>query len=157
MRDRLESAFELVDGLLWRKEIVDTLGRRYPRKLVENVANNGDGYCKVRFKGGLISYHRIIWVLLNGDVPEGTQIDHIDGNRVNNSIDNLRLVTNRENSQNRVRHRKGRLVGCSYHKLTNKWRAYTVIGSKQRHLGLFNTEQEAHEAYLVAAEGLRYA
>jgi hypothetical protein len=44
--------------------------------------------------------HRVIWVYFNGDIPEGMQIDHIDGNKLNNSLSNLRCVTRYENVHN---------------------------------------------------------
>lgn len=150
----IREVFELIDGELWRKECVGKNGHKLSRRLVENVANNVYGYCIVRFKGRNVPYHRIIWVLLNGDIPVGIQIDHIDGNKINNDISNLRLVSNRENQQNQVKHRNGRLVGCYYKKQVRKWRAQITVNGKLKHLGYFETEQEAHEAYLNALEGL---
>ena len=146
----LQETFEIVDGELWRKEFVRSDGRKYPRRLVKNVANNGDGYCRVQFKDRMVTYHRIVWTLLNGDIPEGMEIDHIDGNRINNDINNLRLVTGRENNLNRVKHRNGRLFGCCYNKQKRKWKAQIWVNGKRKHLGSFDTELEAHEAYLKA-------
>lgn len=150
----LQEVFEFVNGELWRKEYVDILGHRRPRKLVENVAN-ANGYCDVRFKGRNVRYHRIIWILLNGDIPAKMDIDHIDGNRVNNNVNNLRLSTRRENTQNRIEHRKGKLVGCCYNKLKRKWRAVIQVNGKHKFLGLYDTEQEAHNAYKKALEGIK--
>ena len=138
-----------MDGELWRKASVCNDGHKHSRKLVKNVANC-KGYCRVGFKGRIIPYHRIIWVLLNGDIPAGMEIDHIDGDRINNNISNLRLVTRRENLQNLAKHRSGRLVGCCYHKLARKWRAQIQVNGKRKHLGLYETEQEAHGVYLKA-------
>lgn len=143
---QIKEVFEFVDGELWRKAYVRSNGRKYRRKLVKNIAN-ANGYCDVSFKGRNVRYHRIIWVLLNGDIPAGMEIDHIDGNRVNNSITNLRLVSQRENTQNRIEHRNGRLVGCYYDKQRRKWRAQIQVNDKSKSLGRFHTEQEAHEAY----------
>jgi hypothetical protein len=150
----LQEIFEIVDGELWRKAYVDKLGHKRPRKLVKNIANHADGYCDVKFKGRMVKYHRVIWILLNGDIQAGMDIDHIDGNKVNNEISNLRLVSNRENQQNQLKHRNGKLVGCNYHKPACKWQAKIQVNGKQKHLGLFSTEQEAHEAYKKALEGI---
>ena len=147
----LQEVFEFVDGELWRKEYVDQLGHKRFRKIVENIAN-ANGYCDVRFKGRNVRYHRIIWVLLNGDIPAEMDIDHIDGNRVNNNVNNLRLVTRRENTQNQVKHRNGKLVGCSYVKQHRKWRTQIQVNGKTYHLGRFDTEQEAHDIYKKALE-----
>ena len=149
-KEELRQFFEIIDGELWRKEYVGKDGHRLKRKLVKNVANSSNGYCLVGFNGRKVAYHRIIWILLNGDIPAGMQIDHIDGNRINNDIDNLRLVSHRENGQNRVEHRNGRLVGCTYCKRGHKWGAQIRVNGKNKFLGYFDTEQEAHEAYLKA-------
>lgn len=146
---KLQEVFEIVDGELWRKASVHKHGHKHLRKLVKNVANS-NGYCLVRFNGRQMHYHRIVWTLLNGDIPEGMQIDHIDGNRVNNDVNNLRLVTPRENQQNLVSHRNGDLVGCTYFKRYRKWQAQIWVNGKYKYLGLYETEQEAHEAYLKA-------
>lgn len=143
----LQEVFEIVDGELWRKEYVRSDGQRSKRKLVKNVANSSKGYCDVRLKGRVERYHRIVWELLNGDIPGGMQIDHIDGDRINNNVNNLRLVTNRENHQNQVIHRNGRLFGCYYNKQSRKWQASVRVNGKKKYLGSYDTEQEAHDAY----------
>lgn len=62
-------------------------------------------YCQVctRTLGTLLA-HRVIWELVNGPIPEGMEIDHIDRCRSNNKVDNLRLVTSSENSCNTSGH-----------------------------------------------------
>ena len=151
-QEELQEVFEYIDEKLWRKSFVDTLGHRRPRKLVENRSNSCDGYCQVKFKGRMVRYHVVVFVLLKGDIPAGYVIDHIDGNTINNNISNLRLVTNRQNNQNRAIHRNGRLVGCFYDKQRRKWRAQIGVNGKRKYLGLFDTEQEAHEAYTGCLE-----
>lgn len=152
--DEVSEAFEVIDGQLWRKGYVDFNGRVRRNKLVKNVSNHIDGYCTVKLKNRTVRYHQIIWVLFNGSITPNCMIDHIDGNRLNNSIDNLRLVLNRQNSQNRCTHRQGKLPGCNFHKPTRKWRAEIWINGKNKHIGLYKTEQEAHAAYLKAVQQL---
>jgi len=106
-------------------------------------------YLKANLFGRSVFVHRIAWFLYYNEWPV-LNIDHIDGNGLNNRINNLRHVTTRENQNNRIIHRNGRLVGCSYHKLAKKWMARIRCGQQRIHLGLFNTEQEAHERYLQA-------
>jgi hypothetical protein len=82
------------------------------------------------------------------------KIDHIDGNGLNNQKNNLRIVTNRNNTLNRKLHREGRLPGCymttrkSGDKILIYWLARMRIGKNRINLGYYKTEQEAHEAYL---------
>ena len=113
---------------------------------------NKAGYLHVSFKGALYLQHRIIYCLYTKlDVPTNLQIDHIDGDRVNNNIDNLRLVTRRENCQNQSGHRNGRLPGTTYNKPTKKWQAQILLSNGELvSLGYFNSEVEAHQRYIEA-------
>lgn len=75
-------------------------------------------------------------------------IDHIDRNKSNNNLSNLRVVTNRENSWNYGE--KGRLVGAyktKYNKL-NPWRSRACMDGKDVQIGYFKTQIEAHRAYI---------
>jgi len=89
-----------------------------------------------------------------GDRPRNghkLQVDHIDGNKSNNRIDNLQLLTNRENTskyRKSVKH-SSKYTGVSYtkYKKTNKWRATIQINYKLKHLGYYSNEYDAHLAY----------
>jgi hypothetical protein len=96
---------------------------------------------KYRIRG-----HRLAWYLHYGHLPNNS-IDHIDGNRNNNKIQNLRDVTAQQNQWN---HTKAK--GYYWHKSSNKFCAYIKINGKMKHLGLFQTKQEARNAYLKAKE-----
>lgn len=61
---------------------------------------NNQGYYVVKINYKQERVHRIIWELLKGPIPEGMVIDHIDGNRSNNSVENLRVVSVKENARN---------------------------------------------------------
>lgn len=89
--------------------------------------------------------HRVVWELVNGPIPEGMQIDHIDGNRTNNFLVNLRVVTHQQNCMNRTKAK-----GYCWHKITKKWISSIKVTGKLKHLGYFNTEAEARQAYLDA-------
>lgn len=58
------------------------------------------GYIRIKIQGVSIFAHRVVWIMLKGPIPEGLEIDHIDGNRSNNKIENLRLSQHRENMRN---------------------------------------------------------
>jgi hypothetical protein len=90
--------------------------------------------------------HRLIWVIEHNEQPE--MIDHIDGDGLNNRIENLRSVTNRINQQNGHTHREGRLPGARWNKNNNNWRSWITIKGKRIEIGSFKTEQEAHQAYM---------
>jgi hypothetical protein len=87
--------------------------------------------------------------LVIGKPSKGFETDHIDGNGLNNQKDNLRNVTHRQNQLNRKSHRDGRLPGTVLKKdgFRSKPWAAQVNGKRYGH---FATEQEAHEAYLLA-------
>jgi hypothetical protein len=149
--EEIREIFELRGDELWRKARVDTMGRRYKKKLVENTGANSDGYSQVRVNDRIEKYHRVVKCLaLKQDLPPGIEVDHEDGNRTNNSPDNLRLVTTRENQHNTHKHRAGKKVGVYFHKAGGKWVAQIQINGKHYYLGLYDTELEAHEAYLKA-------
>ena len=116
-----------------------------------NVKSDSRGYCQVKWEGKMYKVHRILYSLYHKvDVNPNLQVDHLDGNRINNTKDNLRLVTNRQNTQNRVIHREGRLQGTTLNKAKKKWEAKIRIGGEQIFLGSYETELQAHEAYLKA-------
>ena len=137
--------FKIEDDKLFRRL---KLGRW---KLVKNKANDGNGYCQVSVNNKIMKYHRLVYILYNkSDVPVGHMLDHIDGNKLNNQIQNLRVVTSRENNSNCESHRLGSLVGCCFDKHNSKWRSYIDINDRLIHLGRFATEQEAHDEYQLA-------
>jgi hypothetical protein len=129
------------------------LERRLKRIGWRTVPQHPDvhGYCTIWYKNKIYRYHRIVWVLINGkDIPVGLEIDHIDGDCMNNNINNLRAVTLRENQTNQKIHRQGRLPGCCFSKVEQKWQAQIQTNRKQKFLGYFKTETEAHKAYIQA-------
>ena len=96
------------------------------------------GYLRVCIGGRKYLNHRIIYKLHNPhfDLFSDEVIDHIDRNRTNNLIDNLRAVSKAENNKNRGKHK-----GVSYCKQTGKWKAIWP-----KWLGRYNTEEEAINA-----------
>ena len=108
---------------------------------------NAEGYIKVRLNRKNVSAHRIIWVLMTGDCIDGMTIDHKDRNRSNNCWNNLRLATRLEQNFNKIS--KGFVrKGKRYH-------ARIRIKGKDIHLGVFDTEHEAHSAYTEKCDELR--
>lgn len=87
------------------------------------------------------------------DVGKGIEVDHIDGNGLNNTRSNLRIATHRQNLQNR-RPTAGRYTykGVSYHDHSSLYRARITVNGKQLNLGYFKCSIEAAQAYDKAAK-----
>ena len=86
------------------------------------------GYLRVLIKGKNYSIHRLVWEAFNGEIPSGYYVDHIDGNRANNSISNLRIVTQSENMKNAMKNgHKGQTPVLQYDKEGNLIKEYKTI------------------------------
>lgn len=112
---------------------------------------NKYGYLTAKLNKKTYCVHRLIWTICNGFIPDGFDIDHINGNRSDNRIENLRLVTRQGNNQN-LQHAKSnsktKLLGACFHKATKKFVAQIRENGKYKYLGLFDTALEAHNVYL---------
>jgi hypothetical protein len=113
---------------------------------------NAHGYVVISLLGcKAVKAHRLAWLLHYGSWPEH-DLDHINGDRADNRIQNLRLSVGSLNAQNQRRPRSDNKSGClgvSWSKVAQKWTARIKIGSKYKHLGLFLTVEEASSAYLT--------
>jgi hypothetical protein len=91
------------------------------------------------------------------DVPVGMEVDHIDGNGLNNQKSNLRICTHRENMQNRRKpaNNKSGHKGVHWCKREEKWVAKLWFDGKRRHLGYFKTADEAGAAWNKKAKEVR--
>ena len=74
-------------------------------------------------------------------------INHIDFNKVNNRVENLEIVTNRENCNQKHLKSSSIYTGVSWDKRCNKWRSNITVNGKLKHLGYFINELEASEVY----------
>jgi hypothetical protein len=102
------------------------------------------GYRTVHIKGRNYYAHRIIWLISHGSDPAGF-IDHIDGNSLNNHIDNLRVAPHEMNMCNRSapRHSTSGMKGLHRRKDSGKWRVYLSVHNKRINLGTFADKAEA--------------
>lgn len=132
--------FEYRDGFLyWKKHH----GRAAAGMLAGCKMKNG--YWCIRYAGALHYAHRIIWEMHNGPIPEGYQIDHIWHNRLDNRIENLRLVTVTENNRNqsKLKTNKSGVTGVHWDKKRKKWVATIWINNKIKYLGGFENIVDA--------------
>jgi hypothetical protein len=109
------------------------------------------GYLHVNIFGRPYLAHRLAWLIATGDWP--VRLDHRDGNGTNNQFSNLRLATASQNQANARRHSRNStgFKGTS-RTPSGRYRAAIGVNGKVLNLGHFDTAEEAHAAYLAAAE-----
>jgi hypothetical protein len=110
-----------------------------------------DGYLILCFKRKRFLAHRLAWLMYYGTEPKQV-IDHIDGNRLNNKIQNLRDVSNSENLINNKRNRNGGLRNTHYCNSRKKWVARICFQDRDVTIGRYNTEEEAFKNVLLFEE-----
>jgi hypothetical protein len=112
------------------------------------------GYHRITIGGRTWGAHQLAWLYTYGEIPKG-DIDHINGNRLDNRMCNLRVVTRSENAQNsNATHAASGVRGVHKSKITSRnkkpWKSAIVVGGKLKRLGRFNTIEEAKAAYNAA-------
>lgn len=109
------------------------------------------GYIRIELDNRKYMAHRLAWLYMFGKDPDA-EIDHINGNRSDNRLANLREAIRSENMQNKGKYRNNSsgLTGVSWSKVRNKWAANIQAGNVQKNLGFFSTKEEAYLAYLKA-------
>lgn len=113
---------------------------------------DGRGYA-VRRNPGKITFMHVLLAEWKFGFPPPNEVDHEDGDSLNNRRNNLRLATRPENAANATK-RLGAISqykGVSWHNQKGKWRAYITVNYRQKHLGLFDIEIKAAQAYDTAA------
>jgi len=113
------------------------------------------GYRVIGMKQSIFYAHRIAWLYMYGEWPQG-ELDHISGDRADNRISNLRIVTRQENMQNirsksKRKNSTSKLLGVSFEQRmkTRPWRAVVYLNGKNHCCGYWPTEEEAHAAYIL--------
>lgn len=119
----------------------------------DEIGSLSQGYRRVKISGQSHMCHRIAWLLHYGaDAPDF--IDHINGDRADNRIANLRVVSKSENAKNRGAYKRLKKTlpkGVTFHPATGKFRARIRCDGVLHSLGLFDTPEAAHARYCDAA------
>lgn len=144
--------FEYSDGsLFWRRSLTGK------NRIAGNKAGyrNRDGYIMVEVAGKAVAAHRVVWLMHTGRWPDG-EIDHINGVRDDNRIENLRDVTHQANTENRRLPVRSSATGALGVTLTKDGRYRARIRSDGRliSLGVFGSAEDAHAAYVEAKRRL---
>lgn len=146
---RLSKIFELRDGILWR---LSRARGRSGWKKAPSTPNCRNGYVQIGVDGKTHYAHRIIFALHTGRWPK-LDIDHIDCNKGNNSVDNLREATRSQNMRNIIKPRNGKKSnaprGVCWDKKAEKWLSQCTINGKSKFVGLFNSKEEARLAVVA--------
>lgn len=144
--DDWNDIFSYKDGLLYWKIRTSIKSRKAPGDIAGSVKNGR--YSVVQFMGNNYLAHRVIWEMHHGEITEGMHIDHINHERSDNRIENLRLVTNKQNRINQrmdKRNSTGK-AGVYWHKSQMKWIASIGVNGKNLHLGTFSNFESASKA-----------
>jgi hypothetical protein len=147
LQQRYLELFDYADGKLYWRE---NRGTQKCKGMVAGTLNN-DGYIKVRVRelGSSIGVHRVIYCMQHGYMPDF--IDHINGVRDDNRIENLRPVTQQQNSYNgKIRtHNTTGHKNVHWYKANKKWGVLLNVNKKKKFIGLF---EDLELAQLVAVE-----
>lgn len=141
--EELRATFEYhEDGYLIRKRTGKPCGTR---------ANTSNGYASVWVGGKTLLAHRIIYAIVRGEIPEG-QIDHLNGDRSDNRIENLRDVSGLENMHNSKMPKTNTsgFTGVHWETQRKKWMAQIRVDKRQKFLGYFDDFEDAVEARKMA-------
>ena len=133
------------DGvLIWKRPLSQNTK---PGHLAGSIRENG--YLNLSFNNKIYLAHRIVWAIVKREDPLELQIDHINENKFDNRIANLRKASREQNMCNQKN-----VKGYCFNKQHKKWGAKIKLNGKAINLGYFDTKEQAREAYLRAKEKL---
>jgi len=139
-------------------DLVRKIDKHYNAKKGDVVGTVGaNRYKVVNIDGKLQLVHRVIMTMVHGDIT-GHHIDHINGDRSDNRIANLRLVTQLENNRNSSlpAHNTSGALGVHWCKSSNKWRVTISVQNKPRHFGRYTDKEQAIKAAKDARKALGF-
>lgn len=110
------------------------------------------GYVFITLNGVSFLAHRLIWVWHHGRIPKNLNLDHIDGNKSNNRIENLRLATRSQNSANAPISKRNKSGFKGVQASGEKWSARIRLNGKAHHLGSYTNIEDAAAVYAFASD-----
>lgn len=147
-QERLKELFDYDKELGHLIRRVRTSPNTRPGEVAGRV--NNKGYRQTMIDKQRHMEHRLVWLYVHGEWPS-MEVDHINGVRDDNRIENLRLATRAQNQQNvGIRsHNTSGYIGVTWYPKLSRWRAQIKANGKKMHIGLFDCPVEAHNAYLA--------
>jgi hypothetical protein len=134
---------------------VSNLGRVKNKLNILKNSPNSRGYCYVKlYKFGIhkmYAIHQLVALNFLGHISDGTHrivVDHINNDKLDNRVENLQLISNRENCSKDKKNGTSKYTGVSWCKSKNKWVSRIYINKKIKHIGYFINEYDAYLSYL---------
>ena len=131
----------------------DVKSFKFNRETIKKTSISNVGYCLVSLynknKCKTISVHQLVAMTFLNHTPCGHKlvVDHINDNKLDNRLENLQLISNRENACRTQGSYSSKYKGVTWDKESKKWRARIDLNGKTIHLGRFNCELAASLAY----------
>lgn len=152
-RERLRELFDYRDGWLYFKVNL-VAGGKYIFIGEKAGYSTANGRVALRIDGYAFLVHRLVWAWHFGQTPVDMDVHHINGDRSDNRIENLRLAShsNTMASAGLSKSNTSGLKGVSFSSERAKWVAQITVNYQHMALGRFDTKEEAHAAYCAAAD-----
>lgn len=138
---------------------VSDLGRvkslKCNRKKILKPSINARGYLQVNL-GKTINIHKLVAMAFLNHIPCGMTlvVDHINNNKLDNRVDNLQIISQKENTLKSFRKKSSKYIGVCWDKKNYKWKSHITVNGKLKYLGRFINEFDASQAYQTALKTL---
>ena len=146
MYDTIHDLFQYRDNDLYWKEQPGSVDISKPAGNIDAIT----GYRRIKIKGKRYKAHRLIYQMFNEhwditDTSQDNQIDHKDNDKLNNSIDNLRVATGSQQQQNtgKKKNNTSGTTGVIWHKRDKKWVVQVAVNKKYHYGGYFDNKEDA--------------